>query len=113
MQDIKLRAAEKRGIHQLGGDELVGWDEVTDGVVLAAFEGVFTCMLFHWLRAGKARHTYVSKLWYTETAYVTAGGHVCTTLGIQKINSVCQPEYLPLRRSPIKFVACRLVRTCS
>ena len=39
MQDIKLRAAEKRGIHQLGGDELVGWDEVTDGVVLAAFEG--------------------------------------------------------------------------
>jgi pyruvate ferredoxin oxidoreductase delta subunit len=39
MQDIKLKAAEKRGIHQLGGDELVGWDEVTQGVVLNSFEG--------------------------------------------------------------------------
>jgi len=39
MQDLKLKAAEKRGIHQLGGDELVGWDEVTQGIILTSFEG--------------------------------------------------------------------------
>jgi len=39
MQDLKLKAANKRGIHQLGGDELVGWDEVTQGVTLTSFEG--------------------------------------------------------------------------
>ncbi len=38
-QDLKLKAAQKRGIHQLGGDEFVGWDEVTQGVVLPSFEG--------------------------------------------------------------------------
>ena len=39
MQDLKLKAADKRGVHQLGGDELVGWDEVTQGIVLTSFEG--------------------------------------------------------------------------
>ena len=39
MQDLKLKAADKRGIHQLGGDELVGWDEVTQGIILTSFEG--------------------------------------------------------------------------
>ena len=39
MQDIKLKAADKRGVHQLGGDELMGWDEVTQGVVLTSFDG--------------------------------------------------------------------------
>ena len=39
MQDLKLKAADKRGIHQLGGDELVGWDEVTQGIVLTSFDG--------------------------------------------------------------------------
>ncbi|HHO65537.1 MAG TPA: pyruvate ferredoxin oxidoreductase, partial [Epsilonproteobacteria bacterium] len=37
MQDLKLKAADKRGIHQLGGDELVGWDEVTQGIILTSF----------------------------------------------------------------------------
>jgi len=39
MQDIKLKATEKRGAHQLGGDNLVGWDEVTQGIILTAFDG--------------------------------------------------------------------------
>ncbi|BAF71159.1 4Fe-4S dicluster domain-containing protein [Sulfurovum sp. NBC37-1] len=39
MQDLHLCAAEKRGIHQLGGDERVGWDEVTQGIILTSFEG--------------------------------------------------------------------------
>ncbi|SFZ99082.1 Pyruvate:ferredoxin oxidoreductase, delta subunit [hydrothermal vent metagenome] len=40
MQDIKLKATEIRGIHQLeAGFDLVGWDEVTDGSVLTSFEG--------------------------------------------------------------------------
>ena len=40
MQDLKLRATENRGQHQLeAGFDLVGWDEVTQGSVLASFEG--------------------------------------------------------------------------
>jgi len=40
MQDLKLRATENRGLHQLeAGFDLVGWDEVTQGSVLASFEG--------------------------------------------------------------------------
>jgi len=39
MQDLKLKASDKRGVHQLGGDELVGWDEVTQGIILTSFEG--------------------------------------------------------------------------
>ncbi len=38
MQDLKLRAAENRGNKELGG-ELVGWDEVTQGIILTSFEG--------------------------------------------------------------------------
>lgn len=38
-QDLKLKATEKRGAHQLGGDNLVGWDEVTQGIVLTSFDG--------------------------------------------------------------------------
>ena len=32
-------ATEKRGIRELGAEEKVGWDEVTQGVVLNSFEG--------------------------------------------------------------------------
>jgi len=40
MQDIKLRANENRGIHQLeSGNDLVGWDEITQGSILPSFEG--------------------------------------------------------------------------
>ncbi len=40
MQDLKLKAADNRGLHQLGDDSgLVGWDEVTQGTILSAFEG--------------------------------------------------------------------------
>ncbi|RUM73784.1 MAG: pyruvate ferredoxin oxidoreductase [Sulfurovum sp.] len=40
MQDIKLRANENRGIHQLeSGNDLVGWNEVTQGSILPSFEG--------------------------------------------------------------------------
>lgn len=40
MQDLKLKATDKRGIHQLGSSSnLVGWDEVTQGTVLSSFEG--------------------------------------------------------------------------
>jgi len=39
-QDLKLRANEKRGLHQLeAGQDLYGWDEVTQGSVLPSFEG--------------------------------------------------------------------------
>ncbi len=31
-------ATDKRGIRELGAEELVGWDEVTQGVVLHSFE---------------------------------------------------------------------------
>ncbi len=30
-------ATEKRGIRELGAEELVGWDEVTQGVILNSF----------------------------------------------------------------------------
>ena len=40
MQDLKLKANENRGLYQLeAGFDLVGWDEVTQGSVLASFEG--------------------------------------------------------------------------
>jgi pyruvate ferredoxin oxidoreductase delta subunit len=40
MQDINLKATEKRGIHELeAGKDLYGWDEVTQGSVLPSFEG--------------------------------------------------------------------------
>jgi len=40
MQDLKLRASENRGESQLeAGTGLEGWDEVTQGTVLPAFEG--------------------------------------------------------------------------
>jgi len=40
MQDLKLRANENRGLHQLeSGKDLYGWDEVTQGSVLPSFEG--------------------------------------------------------------------------
>lgn len=40
MQDLKLKANEKRGLHQLeAGLDLVGWDEITQGSVLPSFEG--------------------------------------------------------------------------
>jgi len=40
MQDLKLKANEKRGLHQLeAGFDLVGWDEITQGSVLPSFEG--------------------------------------------------------------------------
>ena len=39
-QDLKLKANEKRGLHQLeAGFDLLGWDEVTQGSVLPSFEG--------------------------------------------------------------------------
>jgi pyruvate ferredoxin oxidoreductase delta subunit len=40
MQDLKLKANENRGLYQLeAGQDLVGWDEVTQGSVLPSFEG--------------------------------------------------------------------------
>ena len=40
MQDLKLKANENRGLHQLeAGFDLLGWDEVTQGSVLPSFEG--------------------------------------------------------------------------
>ncbi len=40
MQDIKLKATEKRGLHELeAGKDLLGWDEVTQGSILPSFEG--------------------------------------------------------------------------
>lgn len=40
MQDLKLKASEKRGLHQLGeGEGFQGWDEVSRGIVLTPFEG--------------------------------------------------------------------------
>lgn len=40
MQDVRLLAQDNRGIHQLeAGDNLIGWDEVTQGSVLQSFEG--------------------------------------------------------------------------
>ena len=40
MQDLKLKANENRGLHQLeAGQDLLGWDEVTQGSVLPSFEG--------------------------------------------------------------------------
>ena len=40
MQDLKLKANDNRGIHQLeAGFDLYGWDEVTQGSVLPSFEG--------------------------------------------------------------------------
>ena len=40
MQDLKLRANENRGLHQLeSGKDLYGWDEVTQGSILPSFEG--------------------------------------------------------------------------
>jgi len=39
-QDLKLRANDNRGLHQLeAGQDLLGWDEVTQGSVLPSFEG--------------------------------------------------------------------------
>ncbi len=39
-QDLNLCANDKRGKHQLGaGAGLVGWDEVTQGIVLTSFDG--------------------------------------------------------------------------
>ncbi len=38
MQDLKLKAADNRGNKELGG-ELVGWDEVTQGIILTSFRG--------------------------------------------------------------------------
>ena len=39
-QDLKLRASDSRGKSQLeAGKDLYGWDEVTQGSVLPAFEG--------------------------------------------------------------------------
>jgi len=39
-QELKLRAADKRGANELGkGTGLVGWDEVTQGIVLTSFDG--------------------------------------------------------------------------
>ena len=40
MQDLKLKASENRGLHQLeSGKDLYGWDEVTQGSVLPSFKG--------------------------------------------------------------------------
>jgi len=40
MQDLKLCATDNRGENQLGaGSGLVGWDEVSQGIVLTSFEG--------------------------------------------------------------------------
>ena len=40
MQDLKLKATDNRGLHQLeAGFDLLGWDEVTQGSVLSSFEG--------------------------------------------------------------------------
>jgi len=40
MQDLKLKANENRGLHQLeSGKDLYGWDEVTQGSILPSFEG--------------------------------------------------------------------------
>ncbi len=40
MQDLKLKANENRGLYQLeAGQDLLGWDEVTQGSVLPSFEG--------------------------------------------------------------------------
>jgi len=39
-QDLKLKANDKRGLHQLeSGKDLFGWDQVTQGSVLPSFEG--------------------------------------------------------------------------
>ena len=38
MQDQNLRAGSNRGEKELGG-ELVGWDEVTQGIILTSFDG--------------------------------------------------------------------------
>ncbi|WP_082792046.1 4Fe-4S dicluster-binding protein [Sulfurovum riftiae] len=38
MQDQNLCAAENRGVKELGGEH-VGWDEVTQGIVLTSFNG--------------------------------------------------------------------------
>ncbi len=38
MQEQNLRAGNNRGTKELGGG-LVGWDEVTQGIILTAFEG--------------------------------------------------------------------------
>ncbi|MBA1420091.1 MAG: 4Fe-4S binding protein [Epsilonproteobacteria bacterium] len=39
-QDLKLKANENRGLFQLeAGEDLLGWDEVTQGSVLPSFEG--------------------------------------------------------------------------
>jgi pyruvate ferredoxin oxidoreductase delta subunit len=32
-------ATDKRGVRELGAEDLVGWDEVTQGVILHSFEG--------------------------------------------------------------------------
>jgi len=40
MQDLKLKATDIRGTHQLGSSsDLVGWDEVTQGTILNSFVG--------------------------------------------------------------------------
>jgi pyruvate ferredoxin oxidoreductase delta subunit len=40
MQELKLKANENRGLHQLeSGFDLLGWDEVTQGSVLPSFVG--------------------------------------------------------------------------
>ena len=38
MQEENLRAAENRGVKELGGHH-VGWDEVTQGIILTSFNG--------------------------------------------------------------------------
>jgi pyruvate ferredoxin oxidoreductase delta subunit len=39
-QDLKLKANDNRGLHQLeAGEDLLGWDEVTQGSILPSFEG--------------------------------------------------------------------------
>jgi pyruvate ferredoxin oxidoreductase delta subunit len=38
MQEENLCAAENRGVKQLGGEH-VGWDEVTQGIILTSFNG--------------------------------------------------------------------------
>ena len=40
MQELKLKASDNRGLYQLeAGQDLLGWDEVTQGSVLPSFEG--------------------------------------------------------------------------
>ncbi|MEY3002336.1 MAG: hypothetical protein RLZZ428_711 [Pseudomonadota bacterium] len=40
MQDLKLKASDKRGLKHLEpGTGLLGWDEVTQGSILPSFEG--------------------------------------------------------------------------